>query len=514
MQNRYKKPNMKTFLLLTCGTNACFHIAKVLKENYSDRIRIVGADINPRWMIPTSPFLDAYYRCPLTKDPQYYSTILDICRTERVDFLLPSFDADQKLFYKENTDLRNIGVVSFGISEKVLAIYDSKVATNHYLKSIGLPVPQMFSLEEIEGHKQYFVKPKDGVGSVGAKIMSGEDIIDYYDSNLIIQEICSEPEITLECFNYDGKVYSIARQRLASKSGVCTKTKVFSDKELTAIPQKFADSVQLPYIFNLQFMTNEAGEKVITDVNLRTAGGMSLSYAAGWDEVTSLAKIMLGEEDVVESVNKEVPEQYIVRAYTDIVTKKIQYKIGFDFDGTLLDSRRRHEILMQDILNERNILLSATGLVLYKADGYNNLQWLQSQGIDESLAKEINSDWIARIETIEYLNYDYLYSGIKEKLEELSINNSLYLVTARNNKANLFRQLQELGILQYFEDVCVVPSCKESTQLKANYLKEQGISTFWGDTEVDKRAADLAGCEFKMCLNGFRSLSFWNHYNE
>lgn len=505
---------MKTILLLTCGTNACFHVAKVLKEHYSDRIRIVGADINSRWMIPTSPFLDAYYRCPYSNDPKYYSTILDICRIEGVDFLLPSFDSDQKLFYTGNKDLQNLGVISFGIPEEVLAIYDSKVATNQYLKSIGLPVPKMFSPNEIERSKRYFVKPKNGVGSVGAKVMIGDDILAHYDSNLIIQEICSEPEITLECFNYDGKVYSIARQRLASKAGVCTKTKVFSDKKLTAIAQTFADSVQLPYIFNLQFMTNEAGEKVITDVNLRTAGGMSLSYAAGWDEVTSLARIMLCKENVVESVNKEVPEQYIVRAYTDIVTKKIQDKIGFDLDGTLLDSRRRHKILMQDILNERNIPISAVGLVQYKANGYNNLQWLQSQGVDDNLAKEINNDWIARIENNEYLKYDHLYSGIKEMLEELSINNSLYLVTARNNKANLFRQLQELGINQYFEDICVVPSSKESTQLKANYLIEQGITTFWGDTEVDKRAADIAGCKFRVCLSGFRSQSFWERYNK
>lgn len=121
-------------------------------------------------------------------------------------------------------------------------------------------------------------------------------------------------------------------------------------------------------------MTNESGVKLITDVNLRTAGGMSSSYAAGWDEVTSLVKVMLGEEGVIESVNKEVPEQYIVRAYTDIVTKKILDKIGFDFDGTINDSRRIHEVLMQDILNERNIPISANGLVQYKADGYNNLQ--------------------------------------------------------------------------------------------------------------------------------------------
>lgn len=50
------------------------------------------------------------------------------------------------------------------------------------------------------------------MGSIGAKAMSGDVLLGHYDSNLIIQEICSEPEITLECFNYDGKVYSIARK--------------------------------------------------------------------------------------------------------------------------------------------------------------------------------------------------------------------------------------------------------------------------------------------------------------
>lgn len=464
-------------------------------------------------MVPTSPYLDEYYHCPYSNSPNYYSTVLEICKKEQVDYILPSFDADQKLFYKENKELESLGVKSFGISEKVLDFYESKIETNQYLRSIGLPVPNMYSFDEVERGKQYFVKPIHGVGSIGARMTSGDEIIDNKDSNLIIQEVCSEPEITLECFNYDGKIYSIARERIASKAGVCTKTKVFTDKSLSSIAQKFAETVELPYIFNLQFMTNSNGERVITDVNLRTAGGMSLSYTAGWDEVSSLAKIMLEQTDVEKTVDINVPEQYIVRAYTDIVTKTVQDKIGFDLDGTLLDSRSRHEILMQDILNRRNIKVSAEGLVKFKSDGFNNLAWLKTKGIEDSIAMEINREWISKIESVEYLKYDCLYNDTKSKLEELSINNSLYLVTARNNKGNLLQQLDDLGIKHYFEDICVVPSCKESAQYKAEYLKNNNITTFWGDTEVDKQAADLAGCNFHLCQSGFRSQSFWEKCN-
>lgn len=503
---------MKTLLLLTCGTNACYHIAKVLKNKYSQYFRIIGTDINPRWMIATSPFLDVYYHCPYSNSPGYYSKIIDICKSEKVDFILPSFDSDQKLFYKENIDLRDLGVISFGISERVLQIYESKAATHHYLKEIGLPVPKMIPFDEVEREKQYFVKPIDGVGSIGARKISGEDIRNNPNERLIIQEICSEPEITLECFNFAGKIYSIARQRLATKAGVCTKTKVFTNNDLTAIAQKFADSIDLPYMFNLQFMTNTIGEKVITDVNLRVAGGMSLSYAAGWDEVSALAKIMLEQADILSTVDVYIPEQYIVRAYTDIVTKTIQNKVGFDLDGTLIDSRKRHEIVMQDILNERNILISADDLIKYKVDGHNNLEWLKQKGLDENLARDINNEWISKIESSYYLKYDYLYNNVTELLERLSKENSLYLITARNNKSNLIQQLENIGIMHYFEDICVVPSCKESAGLKAEYLKQYDISTYWGDTEVDKKAADMAGCKFHLCLNGFRSKSFWERY--
>lgn len=502
-----------TLLLLTCGTNACYHISKRLKECFGKRIRIVGADINKEWMIPTKPFLDGFYQCPFTTDPSYYQFILSICKKESVNFLMPSFDADQKLFYDGNVDLEELGVKSFGISKSLINIYQSKEETNSYLNSVGLPIPMLFSKDEVIVDKEYFCKPRNGVGSIGVKKMKGADILNLRETDMLIEEVCSEPEVTLECFNFDGKVYSVARERLDTKAGVCTKARVYHNPSLEKIAQKFADSIQLPHIFNLQFMTNTKGEKVITDVNLRTAGGMSLSFAAGWDETEALGKIMLGEKGVVESVSKPIRSQYVIRAYTDIVTKTIENRIAFDLDGTLLDSRKRHQVVMDYVLDEMHLDIDTTNLVSYKADGHNNISWLESKGVDSGKASEINKRWVELIENEKFLSEDVLYENTIEILKKYSQDNYLLLLTARNNIEGARRQISNLGLLQYFDDIKIVETSKKTPSLKGKILEEEKIEEFYGDTESDMEAAEIAGCKFFVSTRGFRSIDYWKKYN-
>ena len=315
---------MKRILLLSAGTNACYHISKTLKEKFSNDFYIVGCDINQVYLIPTAPYLDAFYQVPYSSDPNYYQTVLDICNKEKIDFLIPSFDSDQKLFCPENPDLIKIGVKSFGTSQETLPIYDNKIAMSNFLKKNGFIVPKTYSPDECDANTSYMVKPKNGCGSIGAGIRKGCDIIGHDWSEYIIQECCSEPEVTMECFTFAGKVSTICRERIATKAGVCTKARIFSDSQLESIAKKFIITLKTPHIFNLQFMKNQNGEYAITDVNLRTAGGMSLSYAAGWDEVSALAKIMLGQtdQDIMNTLPTQTPETFVVRAYTDIVTKR------------------------------------------------------------------------------------------------------------------------------------------------------------------------------------------------
>ena len=262
-------------------------------------------------------------------------------------------------------------------------------------------------------------------------------------------------------------------------------------------------------------MKNSYGEYVCTDLNLRTAGGMSLSYAAGWDEVSALANIILGKDEstIIQSINKKINEQYVCRRYEETVTKIVKKRIAFDFDGTLLDSRIRHEMVMSDVLKKHGIILDASDLVSFKADGHNNIEWLLLNGIAEGAVKEINSEWISQIENEDYLKNDVLYPDALEVLGNLSKENDLYLVTARNNKVGTLKQINELGINQYFSQIFIVESNSETPALKAKYLSEIGADVFIGDTESDYKAVLIAQCEFKAIVWGFRSKKYWDKKN-
>lgn len=314
---------MINVLLLSAGTNACYHIAKTLKHNFPNDFRLIGADINELHLIPTCEYLDCFYQVPYNNAHGYYDKILEICRIENINFLIPSFDADQKLFYPENPDLCGLNVISFGTSIDTLPIYDNKIKMTKFLKENDFPVPSNYDITNIDQNTQYMVKPINGVGSIGAALKYGREITNP-DTNYIIQEKCFEPEITMECFHY-GNIFScVCRERIATKSGVCTKGRIFNDGKLAEIGQKFVKTLHAPHVFNLQFMKNTKNEYVITDVNLRTAGGMSMAFAAGWDAVSAMANIMLGadEKTISKCVPQIIPETFVVRAYTDIVTHK------------------------------------------------------------------------------------------------------------------------------------------------------------------------------------------------
>ncbi|MBE6452193.1 MAG: ATP-grasp domain-containing protein [Alphaproteobacteria bacterium] len=497
---------MGNLLLLSAGTNACYHIAKTLKEKFSSEFYIVGADINEQYLTPTCNYLDAFYKVPYSSSPDYYKTILDICQKENIDFLLPSFDADQKLFYPENPDLINIGVTSLSTSIDTLPIYDNKAKINNFLQNEGLPIPKQYSFEECTENELYMVKPINGVGSVGAALRTIDDMKLLNMSNFIIQERCSEPEITMECFWFEGNISTICRERIAAKAGVCTKTRIFKDKNLEDIGIKFAQKIKTPHIFNLQFMKNQQDEYVITDVNLRTAGGMSLSYAAGWDEVSALAKIMIGKNDISEifaTLPQQIHPRYIVRAYTDIVTKIEKPVIAFDFDGTLLDSRERHKIVLDDVLVSKNINIDTSDLVEFKRNGKNNIDFLISKGVEQSIAQEVQSEWIRLIENEKYLEQDILYPNTIEILERHSKENNLILVTARNNKTGLRNQIDKFDLRKYFKEIYVVNSDQNTSAKKADILIKENVVEFIGDTLSDKKAADIAKIVFTHVNDGF-----------
>lgn len=495
-------------MILSCGTNASYHVCKHIKENFFEDFYLIGTDTNDSWLVPSISFIDSFYKVPKSEDGDFVNSICEIFDKERPDFILPSFDFDQKLFYNGSDILKKFNVKSLSTSERTLKIYENKLSMNSFLINNGLPTPVIFNFNECDNESEYFVKPCRGVGSIGARILTGKEIKCIDKDSIIIQEICKKPEVTMECFHYGTFFTSICRERIDTKSGVCTKARIFQDDELFEIGKKFSSLLDVPYLFNLQFMKNTENHWVITDVNLRTAGGMSMSCAVGWDAVSALAKIMLGktQAEICNSFSPIPEDCFVVRSYQDIVNFKKKKVVAFDLDGTILDSRKRHEVLLQKLVSKHYGFLDTSDLISFKREGFSNIDYLLLKKIPEDVAKEIQKEWIELIETDEYLEMDTLYSDSLSILNKYSQDNDLILLTARKDSQRVFDQLKKFKIDKYFKEVCIVYPDNNVVEKKCMYLRKYCAQIMVGDTKVDYCAARSAGIEFIYRGDGFHSI--------
>jgi hypothetical protein len=189
---------------------------------------------------------------------------------------------------------------------------------NKYLDSKGLIVPKIFEFEEIQKNENYFVKPTRGFGSRGAQLLKGKAI--PYNPELLIQEVCLKPEVTVEVYADEQRVEAICRERIEVKAGVSTKAKFFKDKEILNIVNQLANTIRFPLASCVQFMKNEANQWCITDLNLRLGAGTALSTAVGFDLTRAFLEKLLFDGHVDEFLKVPDSEKYVVRVYREIVT--------------------------------------------------------------------------------------------------------------------------------------------------------------------------------------------------
>lgn len=190
--------------------------------------------------------------------------------------------------------------------------------------------------------------------------------------------------------------------------------------------------------------------------------------------------------------------------------------IAFDLDGTLLDSKFRHQKVLYDILKEEGYSIRLSDLddfISYKCGGKNTKEYLKSKYYDSVNVDKIWNEWIENIEKIEYINLDILYEHTINLLKNLSDIYDLYLVTVRKNKENTIKQLANHDIIKYFKEVYIVLNNENSALNKYNETKNLGIELVIGDTEVDLKWAEYLKAKFLPVSYGFRDIKWWEAKN-
>jgi len=193
--------------------------------------------------------------------------------------------------------------------------------------------------------------------------------------------------------------------------------------------------------------------------------------------------------------------------------------IYLDFDGTIIDSSARLYEVYKSIMSEFGYPYLA------KQEYWDLKKERQPYAVilgktqAQELASEYMKRFLTRIESMDFLKFDRLLEGAWQTLSALKKEHRLLLVTLRRSKHNLYRELKELKIFDFFagifDDFREGPNSWEiaasSVKNDAQFNKENSIIV--GDTEDTVLAARDLEIPGFVVLSGIRSKSFLEKFN-
>ncbi|MDW8002931.1 MAG: ATP-grasp domain-containing protein [Deltaproteobacteria bacterium] len=278
----------------------------------------------------TSLLADFHETVPPSDKPEFVDQLLRIINQYNVDTYMPVLDSEILLAAK----LREAGTIPKSVSVLAPTSYAAEICLDKYMASQwmvihGIPSPPTWlaSEEKVDLPDRLYIKKRCGVGSKGNRIGTIEDIKKLpveERPEWLIQKVCDQPEVTVDTY-FDpirsvGRV--VCRERIETKSGVCTKARVFYDQTIADLAFNLAKKLGISGTFCFQLMRH-CNEWVVTDINPRPGAGTAMSVAVGMDFFAAYFEYIWGN-DGIRYLPGFFDEVYVTRQYTEFVMPRRQ----------------------------------------------------------------------------------------------------------------------------------------------------------------------------------------------
>lgn len=185
-------------------------------------------------------------------------------------------------------------------------------------------------------------------------------------------------------------------------------------------------------------------------------------------------------------------------------------RIFLDLDGPILDVAERHHRLHCDVVLPRGGRpLDREAYWQAKRDQVPEPRILARAGLSPADAADAAAERLREIETSGYLRFDRAWPWAASVLAELARFAPLVLVTLRRHPDRLARQLDELGLRGWFDQVAAgagdgTPESKAALLRAAGWGGAAG-SVLVGDTEFDIAGGKALGFRTIALHCGIRS---------
>ena len=320
-----------TVLVTACGAQFMPGLADCLKDNGERNIRIVGVDMAAD---PTVlQMVDTFYKVPSASASDYVDCVLEICKKEHVDVVLPFMSAELLPLIDRKSDFENLGI-KVSVSDRAsVENTTNKFRFYEFLKQHNLPVPRFALVKKADDlwpackacgypSNAVCVKATELSGSRGIRIVKPdvsrfellfhEKPNSFYttmdDLQATLQERNEMPEMMAMEFlpGMEGSVDLIAengeilymgyRESTVNLHSIPQAGVLKDNPEAYEIARKVIKALNFTGSADLDFKNDAKGHPVLMEINPRIAATMRIFKEGGMNLPYLRIKHVLGEE--------------------------------------------------------------------------------------------------------------------------------------------------------------------------------------------------------------------------
>lgn len=271
-----------------------------LINNLKKHFKIIGVDCSN--LTPASYFADKFCQVPKYRKQEYISTLLDICKKEKVDILIPLFENEFPILDKNRDKFKEIGTFLMLSDKRVLSICNDKWTTYQFFTDNNINTPKSYlNIEDCMKKIPLFIKPRQGMGSKHSYRVNNIKELNFYFElidNPIIQDYVEGTEYTIDCIcDLEGNVISaVPRERIEVRSGEVSKSRTVRDFDIINAVIDLCKKLKVVGPVTIQCIKDCDDNIRFIEINPRFGGGVPLSFEAGVNYGQILKDIVKGKD--------------------------------------------------------------------------------------------------------------------------------------------------------------------------------------------------------------------------
>lgn len=282
----------KTVLVTGIGGNVGQGILRNIRAVFPN-ICLVGTDI--RDATAGHHFCDAAYRVPYCYDDGFADRVIDICRQEQIDLIIPG--TDYEVVYMGNL-AANLPTV-LGTPPEVARLFVDKLKTYDAFADVGIPFADACLPSEYDGRfASLIVKPREGRGSRGLHINPVDPTA--FDDSCMVQRLLTGKELTTAFYVTSSREIhghiTFERELASGTTERCATTSEY-DQLVEPLIRSITENFDVRGPCNVQAILKGDDELIPFEINCRYSGTNSIRSQFGFEDVRwGIEEWLLGQQ--------------------------------------------------------------------------------------------------------------------------------------------------------------------------------------------------------------------------